>query len=60
MYIAGYVVRAVVKRLKCSSCVDALTTSASSRYSANQYLLTIRNNGGLVTPCSDVVRVESM
>ena len=53
-YIAGWVVRAVSKKISCNRCAIALVRPASECTSA---LLKLKNNGGLVVPSLSVVRI---
>jgi hypothetical protein len=55
-YIAGWVIRKLQKKLSCSECLVALTTSASV-HNAGSSLLEIKNNGGLIIPSAGVVAV---
>lgn len=55
VYIAGFVVRSVTKRLRCVDCVDALTCEAVVGQTA--LLLTLKNNGGLLHASNDVIRI---
>ncbi len=55
VYIAGFVVRSVTKRLGCVDCVEALTCDAVVGERA--LLLTLKNNGGLLHASNDVVRI---
>jgi hypothetical protein len=55
VYIAGWVVRCVCKRLSCVDCLDVLVSD--NLQLQNNCLLTIKNNGGLVCPSADVLLV---
>jgi len=56
-YIAGYVTRTLIPKLKCSDCRQLLVTSANSTTYA---LIELKDNGGLVTPVPDVVRIVKL
>ena len=59
VYIAGFVVRNLLKRLHCSVCKAALFNSLNTDTSqcADFGLLNVKNRGGLVSPSGDVVRL---
>lgn len=58
VYIAGFVVRKVLPRLSCSSCRLALISdTASDIDSCDRHLLRLKNNGGLVIPSTDVLKL---
>lgn len=59
-YISGYVVRKVLPRLACSSCRLALITSVSELEPSDRHLLQLKNNGGLVIPSKDVIRIVKL
>lgn len=64
-YIAGFVVRKVLPRLSCLPCRLALISDrVSDLDSCDRHLLKLKNNGGLVIPSPDVIKllklVESM
>ena len=56
-YVAGFVVRKVVTKVNCAECAEALVTETNS--SSHTGLLQLKNNGGLVVPSSDVIKVVS-
>ena len=59
VYIAGFVVRSLRKRLMCSECTAVLTLANSSSTS-NQNdcgLIKTKNRGGLLQPSDDVIRL---
>ncbi len=58
MYIAGFVVRQVLRRLSCDVCrasliKDAMPTSFVESY----HLLVLKNNGGLMIPSDGTMKV---
>lgn len=58
VYIAGFVVRRVLKKLKCNVCCNSLVSTALPSSLGDQYhLLTLRNNGGLLIPSQGTVTV---
>lgn len=58
VYISGFVVRKVVKVLKCNECITSLVTDASTTTAKHKYhLLELKNRGGLVVPAEGVVHV---
>ena len=58
-YVAGWVVRRLLEKLKCAECALALTKTAdvSACDGAACSLIKIRDLGGLVTPSKDVITV---
>ena len=57
-YIAGYVIRKVMPRLTCIHCRLALVSvSVNDLDPCERHLLELKNNGGLVIPSSDVIRL---
>ena len=56
VYIAGWVVRAVIKRLKCVNWIEVLTQDAVANREGG-LLLTLRDNGGLLHASDDVLTV---
>ena len=59
MYIAGFVVRHLLKRLQCSTCKAALSNSEAldTSVSADYGLLNVKDRGGLMSQLDDVVRL---
>jgi len=58
VYIAGWVVRKVLKSLTCDICRTCLVTVELPEDFADAYhLLTLKNNGGLVFPSAGCVKV---
>jgi hypothetical protein len=53
-YIAGFVVRKLMPRLKCTNCRELLVALPRTDASHN-YFLKLKDNGGLVTPSEGVV-----
>lgn len=57
-YIAGYIVRKLLKRLNCEDCRNQLFVSAVSDKRSHMYtFLSLKNNGGLIIPSDAVVSV---
>lgn len=54
-YIAGFVVQALMKTLKCETCIGALT--AKDREEGQYEFIKIKDKGGLVYPSSDVISI---
>ena len=55
-YIGGYIVKKLISSIKCSKCVDALIETNNRKvYYLN--LINIKDNGGLVVPSRDVVKI---
>ena len=57
-YIAGYIVRQMVKTLTCASCFDALMSRSKERQFLS--LVALKDNGGLVYASEEVVRILSI
>jgi len=55
VYIAGFVVRNIVKNITCEQCIAALTGNRGT--TENNLLLDTKDRGGLVNPSSDTVRI---
>lgn len=56
--ILGFVVRQAVKKLACGVCRESLVTEATSAIKDESYhLLSLKNNGGLVTPSPGTIKV---
>jgi len=51
-YIAGFVVKKLKKKINCNECVKALLSDSS-----NNFLLNIKNQGRLIKPSTDVVKL---
>lgn len=56
VYIAGFVVRKVLRHLSCPECRLSLISSATNAPSSTHFLR-LKNNGGLVIPSKDVVTI---
>lgn len=57
-YIAGFVVRKLLQRLKCDVCRNQLCVSSVNQKSDNMFtFLSMKNNGGLVIPSDAVISV---
>lgn len=58
-YIAGFVIRKYLRHESCSDCRASLVASPNESLEMieDQYFLTLKNNGGLLIPSSDVVKV---
>lgn len=54
VYIAGFVVNALLRRLKCDVCVSALLATEDSR---NHRFIKLKDRGGLIFPSDDVVNI---
>lgn len=58
VYIAGFVVRQVLRRLSCDVCRASLVTDAvHSSHDKSYHLLVLKNNGGLMIPSEGTVKV---
>ncbi|XP_030298055.1 uncharacterized protein LOC115596783 [Sparus aurata] len=58
VYIAGFVVRQVLRRLSCDVCRASLVTDAvHSSHDKSYHLLVLKNNGGLMIPSEGTVEV---
>lgn len=58
VYIAGFVVRQVLRRLSCVVCRASLVTDAiPSSHDESYHLLVLKNNGGLMIPSEGTVKV---
>jgi len=55
-YIAGFIIKKLVLKLTCSTCINALANKANSKCKENS-LIEIKNNGGLYTPSDSVKRI---
>ena len=51
-YIAGYVARELIRTFECKSCANALYTTSPPDYDKRFILINLKNNGGLIYPCS--------
>jgi len=61
VYIAGWVVRKVLKSLACDKCRQSLvTTDPPADFTSAYHLLSLRNNGGLVIPSAGCVKKNCM
>ena len=57
-YIAGWIVRKVLPKLKCDTCRACLLAAAIPRQHLKSYqLLSLKNNGGLVIPSTGTVTI---
>ena len=58
-YIAGFVVRRLLPRLKCATCRELLIATSETDTSdyKGYFFLHLKNNGGLVVPSPDVVAI---
>lgn len=52
-YIAGFVVKKILKQITCSTCQASLTVSSNNCNS----LISIKNRGSLIIPSNNVVKV---
>ncbi len=60
VYIAGFVVRQILRKLSCDVCRASLVRDARpASFDKNYHLLTLKNNGGLVIPSQGTVKVWS-
>lgn len=57
VYVAGFVVRTILKRLKCAECSESLVQDR--RFLMNT-LLAKKNRGGLICPSQDVIKIVQM
>lgn len=58
VYISGFVVRKILKKLSCEVCHASLVTAAvSSSFDQSYNLLELKNNGGLMIPSEGTVKV---
>ena len=58
VYIAGFVVRQILKKLSCDVCRASLVRDAvTSSFDESYHLLALKNNGGLVIPSQGTVKV---
>lgn len=61
VYIAGWVVRKVLKKLSCDPCRIALVTvTPSPKYNKYHMLLQLKNNGGLIYPSDGCITVVGL
>uniref|UniRef100_A0A1Y1K320 THAP-type domain-containing protein n=4 Tax=Photinus pyralis TaxID=7054 RepID=A0A1Y1K320_PHOPY len=51
-YMGGFVVRKLLKKIKCEECIEALTSSVQ-----NVPLIALRDKGGLISPSDDVINI---
>jgi len=57
VYIAGWVVRKILKSLTCDTCRQSLVTVDHPKdFTSAYHLLTVKNNGGLVVPSEGCVK----
>ncbi|XP_078018867.1 uncharacterized protein LOC144458909 [Epinephelus lanceolatus] len=58
VYISGFVVRQILKKLSCDVCRGSLVTDAvPTSFDQSYHLLTLKNKGGLMIPSEGTVRV---
>ncbi len=58
VYISGFVVRQILRKLSCDVCRASLVTNAvSASFDQSYHLLTLKNNGGLMIPSEGTVKV---
>ena len=58
VYLTGFVVRQVLRRLSCDVCCASLVTDAvHSSNDKSYHLLVVKNNGGLMIPSDGTVKV---
>ena len=57
VYIAGWVVKKAMPKLKCNVCREALVTAEVPHYDNAYHLLVLKNRGGLVIPSQGTVAV---
>lgn len=58
VYISGFVVRKILKKLSCEVCRASLVTAAvPSSFDQSYHLLELKNNGGLMIPSEGTVKV---
>nr|XP_033947312.1 uncharacterized protein LOC117452698 [Pseudochaenichthys georgianus]XP_033947313.1 uncharacterized protein LOC117452698 [Pseudochaenichthys georgianus] len=58
VYIAGFVVRQILRKLSCDVCRASLVRDAvPSSFDESYHLLALKNNGGLVIPSQGTVKV---
>ncbi|KAK0137651.1 DNA transposase THAP9 [Merluccius polli] len=58
VYISGFVVRKILKKLSCEVCRASLVTAAvPSSFDQSYHLLELKNNGGLMMPSEGTVKV---
>jgi len=58
VYISGFVVRQILRKLLCSVCRASLVTGAGSvSFDQSYHLLRLKNNGGLMIPSEGVVKM---
>ncbi|XP_054461155.1 uncharacterized protein LOC129096406 [Anoplopoma fimbria] len=58
VYIAGFVVRQVLRKLSCGECRASLVTDAArASFDESYHLLTLKNKGGLMIPSEGTVKV---
>ena len=58
VYVAGYVVRQVLRRLCCDVCRASLVKDAiPASFDESYHLLQLKNNGGLMIPSDSTVKV---
>lgn len=55
-YIAGFIVRRLIPKLKCSKCRELLVDASNLSTSCCSFLQ-LRNNGGLIVPSTGVIRI---
>lgn len=58
VYISGFVVRQILRKLSCDVCRASLVTDAvSASFDQSYHLLTLKNKGGLMIPSEGTVKV---
>jgi hypothetical protein len=58
-YIAGFVIRKIVKPISCTECMEALVKLPPTphHYDRHLHLIQLRDNGGLIYPSDDAMAV---
>lgn len=55
VYIAGSVVHYLMKKIKCETCQSVLLASGEANYHLD--LINLKDNGGLIVPSTDVIKI---
>lgn len=60
-YIAGFVVRSILPRIRCVECRTLIVSTDVKALNADErHLIELKNNGGLVVPSKDVTKVVQL
>ena len=62
-YIAGYIIRKILKRISCPDCSSALVNTSlhgHNYFKSHRTLINVKNRGGLISPSEDVFNIVNI